>query len=34
MLDRRKTAEREALLKRIRELKAEIAQIERSLRDG
>jgi hypothetical protein len=32
MLDAQKTLEREALLKRIRELDAEIAQLERDLR--
>ncbi len=34
MLDRQKTLEREAMLKRIRELDAEIAQHERNLSDG
>ena len=34
MLDPQKTLEREALLKRIRELDAEIAQHERNLREG
>jgi hypothetical protein len=34
MLDTQKTLEREALLKRIRELDAEIAQHERNLREG
>ena len=34
MLDPQKTLEREAMLKRIRELDAEIAQHERNLRDG
>jgi hypothetical protein len=34
MLDRQKSHEREALLKRIRELDAEIAQHERNLREG
>ena len=34
MLNPEKTLEREALLKRIRELDAEIAQHERNLRDG
>jgi uncharacterized protein YeeX (DUF496 family) len=34
MLDPQKTLEREALLKRHRELQAEIAQLERNLRDG
>jgi hypothetical protein len=33
MLDTQKTLEREALLKRIRELDAEIAQYERNLRE-
>ena len=33
MLDPQKTLEREALLKRIRELDAEIAQYERNLRE-
>jgi hypothetical protein len=34
MLDPQKTREREALLRRHRELQAEIAQHERNLRDG
>jgi hypothetical protein len=34
MLDPQKTLEREALLKRIRELDADIAQHERNLREG
>ena len=34
MLDPQKTLERRALLKRIRELDAEIAQHERNLREG
>jgi hypothetical protein len=34
MLDPQKTLEREALLRRIRELDAEIAQHERNLREG
>jgi hypothetical protein len=34
MLDPQKTREREAMLKRIRELDAEIAQHERNLREG
>jgi hypothetical protein len=34
MLNPQKTLEREALLKRIRELDAEIAQHERNLREG
>jgi hypothetical protein len=34
MLDPQKALEREALLKRIRELDAEIAQHERNLREG
>ena len=34
MLDPQKTLEREAMLKRIRELDAEIAQHERNLREG
>jgi hypothetical protein len=34
MLDPRKTREREALLKRIRELDAEIAQHEHNMREG
>jgi len=34
MLNRQKTLEREALLKRIRELDAQIAQHERNLREG
>jgi hypothetical protein len=34
MLNPQKTLEREALLKRIRELDAEIAQQERNLREG
>lgn len=34
MLDPQKTLEREALLKRIRELDAESAQHERNLREG
>ena len=34
MLNPKKTLEREALLKRIRELDAEIAQHERNLREG
>jgi hypothetical protein len=34
MLDPQKTLEREAMLKRIRELEAEIAQHERNLREG
>jgi hypothetical protein len=34
MLNPQKTLEREAMLKRIRELDAEIAQHERNLRDG
>ena len=34
MLDAQKTREREALLKRHRELQAEIAQHERNLREG
>jgi hypothetical protein len=34
MLDRQKTLERETMLKRIRELDAEIAQHERNLREG
>jgi hypothetical protein len=34
ILDRQKTGEREAMLKRIRELDAEIAQHERNLREG
>ena len=34
MLDPQKTLEREALLKRHRELEAEIAQHERNLREG
>lgn len=34
MLDPQKTLEREAMLKRIRELNAEIAQHERNLREG
>jgi type II secretory pathway component PulM len=34
MLDPQKTREREALLKRIRELDAEIAQHERNIREG
>jgi hypothetical protein len=34
MLDPQKTLEREAMLKRIRELDAQIAQIERNLREG
>jgi hypothetical protein len=34
MLDPQKTLEREALLKRIRELDAEIAQHERNMREG
>jgi hypothetical protein len=34
MLDPRKALEREAMLKRIRELNVEIAQHERNLRDG
>ena len=34
MLDPKKTLEREAMLKRIRELDAEIAQHERNLREG
>ena len=33
MLDAQKPLEREALLRRIRELDAEIAQIERNIRD-
>ncbi len=34
MLDTQKTREREALLRRIRELEVEIAQHERNLREG
>ena len=34
MLDPQKTLEREAMLRRIRELDAEIAQHERNLREG
>ena len=34
MLDPQKTLEPEALLKRIRELQAEIAQLERDMREG
>jgi hypothetical protein len=34
MLDPQKTLEREALLKRIRELDADIAQLERNMRGG
>ena len=34
MLNPQKTLEREAMLKRIRELDAEIAQYERNLREG
>jgi hypothetical protein len=34
MLDPQKTLEREALLRRHREIKAELAQIERNLREG
>ena len=34
MLNPKKTLEREAMLKRIRELNAEIAQHERNLREG
>ena len=34
MLDPQKTLEREAMLKRIRELDAEIAQHERDMREG
>jgi hypothetical protein len=34
MLNPQKAPEREALLKRIRELDAEIAQLERNLREG
>jgi hypothetical protein len=34
MLDPQKTLERDALLRRIRELDAEIAQHERNLREG
>lgn len=34
MLDPQKTLEREAMLERIRELDAEIAQHERNLREG
>lgn len=34
MLNPQKTLEREALLKRIRELDAEIAQHERNMREG
>ena len=34
MLNPQKTLEREAMLKRIRELDAEIAQHERNLREG
>ena len=34
MLNPQKTLEREALLKRIHELEAEIAQLERNLREG
>ena len=34
LLDPQKTLEREAMLKRIRELDAEIAQHERNLREG
>jgi hypothetical protein len=34
MLDPQKTLEREGMLKRIRELDAEIAQHERNLREG
>ena len=34
MVDPQKTRERQALLKRIRELDAEIAQHERNLREG
>jgi hypothetical protein len=34
MLDPQKTREREAMLKRIRELDAEIAQHERNMREG
>ena len=34
MLDPQKTLEREALLRRIRELQADIAQHERNLREG
>ena len=34
MLDPQKTLERKALLKRIREIDAELAQIERNLREG
>ncbi len=34
MLDPQKTLEREPLLKRMRELDAEIAQHERNLREG
>ncbi len=34
MLDPQKTLEREAMLKRIRELDAEIAQHERNMREG
>jgi uncharacterized NAD(P)/FAD-binding protein YdhS len=34
MLDLQKTLEREALLRRHREIQAELAQIERNLREG
>jgi hypothetical protein len=34
MLNPQKTLEREALLKRMRELDAEIAQLERNVREG
>ena len=34
MLDPQKTLEREALLKRHREIQAELAQIERNIREG
>ena len=34
MLNRQKTLEREAMLKRLRELNAEIAQHERNIRHG
>ena len=34
MLDPQKTVEREAMLRRIRELDAEIAQHERNMREG
>ena len=34
MLDRQKTFEREALLKRLREIQADLAKIERNLREG